>query len=249
MIVAGAVMILVSHPSQSFVQRRKRSAEPRLAPLRFEMVSFERNETEDKSLMYFTEDADGRPAAGTGCFMASRDEHEWSPPDLVRVRLEMPKGNGGLHHIDNAPAWLESTATTSSRKRVACNGEADGEMLQAFVAERFKLTVHWGSREFPAYASAGQRRRGFGTATDMSQLDCTATPGVSSPCGLAVPSGRLTGRGVTMAQLATYLPKQIAAASRINGRLIDSTGLTGAFDFRARMDTRSRRPSVPATMK
>ena len=107
-------------------------------------------------------------------------------------------------------------------------------MLRSFLAERFKLQAHHGSKEFPIYALVltGQDES-TGPRMTASQLDCRSRSGESSACGLSGTTGRLSGRGVTMAQLAGMLTRHLAAGTqiRIDRPLIDRTGLSGAFDF------------------
>ena len=247
-IAAGAIVIL-SVTSITVVRAlpQTQPTSAALAPLRFEMVSVERNERGDKSLMYFTEDADGRPGSRDG-------RVQWFRATNTNARFLIWSaygfGNSGIHHIDNAPGWVESDCYDILAKAPSpVAPEQMREMLQAFVAEHFKLMAHRGSREFPAYAILLARTDvGPGPRMTPSQLNCTATPGVSSPCGLAGASGRLTGRGVTMAQLAAHLPKQIGGSQvAINGRLIDSTGLTGTFDFDLEWTPDPVARQVPAT--
>jgi uncharacterized protein (TIGR03435 family) len=76
------------------------------------------------------------------------------------------------------------------------------EMTQSFLAERFKLVAHLESKDFPIYALVSSRSDGnLGPRMVPSQIDCRSMAGASSPCGLSGTSGRLVGRGLTMAQL------------------------------------------------
>ena len=67
-----------------------------------------------------------------------------------------------------------------------------------------------------------------------SQIDCRSKPGASSPCGLSGTAGRLAGRGITMAQFVRFLPVHVSSdvtRQVFDRRVIDRTGLSGAFDF------------------
>ena len=108
-------------------------------------------------------------------------------------------------------------------------------MMQSLLAERFKLVAHLGSKEFPIYALVPSRSDGnLGPRMAPSQIDCTSMAGASSPCGLSGTSGRLVGRGLTLAQLIKVLPNHLGGGRHrvsFDRRVIDGTGLSGAFDF------------------
>ena len=107
------------------------------------------------------------------------------------------------------------------------------EMMQSLLAERFKLVAHRGSKEFPIYALVLARPDGsLGPRIDTvaNRLHVQARR-VLTVWSLWL-AGRLAGRGVTMAQLVRLLPLQLGGSQiAINGRVIDRTGLSGAFDF------------------
>jgi uncharacterized protein (TIGR03435 family) len=101
-------------------------------------------------------------------------------------------------------------------------------MLQALLAERFKLTVHRESKELPIYALV--------VAKDGPKLQ-EAKPGDTYPNGIKGPDGQpgagmmmmgregLTAQGIPIANLVRHL-------SRVLGRkVVDKTGLTGKYDF------------------
>jgi bla regulator protein blaR1 len=112
-------------------------------------------------------------------------------------------------------------------------------MVRGMLAERFKLSVHEETRERPIYALVLARRDGtLGPALHKSEVDCAAvmreqvqgrtpakTPSGVLPCAVGTPPGRLVAIGLTIDMLANVL-------SRHAGRpVIDTTGLTGAFDW------------------
>jgi uncharacterized protein (TIGR03435 family) len=113
-------------------------------------------------------------------------------------------------------------------------------MVQALLAERFRLAVHRETRELPVYelrlaAQAGVRAAGLQpSTTDCAAITArgggappSAPPpaGVRPACGIRTQPGRMIAGGVTMARLAGTLS---VFAGRI---VIDRTGLEGGYDF------------------
>jgi uncharacterized protein (TIGR03435 family) len=154
--------------------------------------------------------------------------------------------------IVGGPSWV-----TSDRFDVAATIEAPDKaddaaqqrMLQALLAERFKLVVHRESRELPMYAlvvSRSDRKLGArlhpfnGECMDprkgVPPLPETSTPGLlppsdpgkgPQPCVASLGVGRLSVRGLALTELAATLAR-LPAVSR---RVIDRTGLSGRFDY------------------
>ena len=131
-------------------------------------------------------------------------------------------------------------------------------MMQSLLAERFKLAVHWETREVPVFALvlATPGKPGPQLEPHPASDDCanTALPESSDkaaaaapatapssvlpiPCGMIAhlparaPRGvRFGGRNVTLTMLAQSMPTQTGLAT-LPRPLIDETGLTGGFDF------------------
>lgn len=92
------------------------------------------------------------------------------------------------------------------------------QMLQALLADRFKLKYHRGQRELPAYAL---------TLSKGGSKMKPRTPGDGGPGFRLVFQGNsLPGRNASIAQMIFVL--QTRALDR---PVIDQTGLTGNFDF------------------
>lgn len=224
--------------------------------LRFETVSLKRNQGNDRSIMYFTGDPGGNPGVGTDgrvqWMTATNTTARFLLWNAYSLELE-GDDRADLHQIDNAPEWIDSdrfdlvaqAASRSTRQEMH-------EMMQSLLAERFKLVAHLESKHFPIYALVSSRSDGnLGPRMVPSQIDCTSMAGASSPCGLSGTSGRLVGRGVTMTQFITALPNHLIGGGHrvfIDRRLIDGTGLSGAFDFTVEWspDTISRELFAPS---
>jgi uncharacterized protein (TIGR03435 family) len=115
-------------------------------------------------------------------------------------------------------------------------------MVQALLADRFKVVVHRETREVPIYALVLARAdRSLGPQLTRSNTDCAglaeaARRGAPPPppaggpngrplCGTRTMPGRILAGGVAMADVVRNL-------SNFAGRLtVDKTGLTGAFDL------------------
>jgi uncharacterized protein (TIGR03435 family) len=110
-------------------------------------------------------------------------------------------------------------------------------MLQTLLADRFKLVGHIESRQLPAFDLVLARTDGrLGPELKRSDIDCGALRAGSvqpppaqnqiRPCVMAFGVGRLSARGMTVAELATM------GLTRATGRpIIDRTDLQGAFDW------------------
>jgi uncharacterized protein (TIGR03435 family) len=224
--------------------------------LRFETVSLKRNQGDDKPIMYFTGDAGGKPGVGAD------GRVQWMTATNLTARfllwnaysLELRGDDrADLHQIDNAPDWIDSDRFDLVAKAASLStADEMHEMTQSLLAERFKLVAHVESKDFPIYALVSSRSDGnLGPRMVPSQIDCTSMVGASSPCGLSGTSGRLVGRGVTMAQLIKALPNHLIGGGHrvfIGRRLIDGTGLSGPFDFTVEWtpDTISREHFAPS---
>ena len=103
------------------------------------------------------------------------------------------------------------------------------QMLQALLAERFKLTVHRDSKELPVYelsvAKSGPKLRAANPA-DTYKKGATLPTGMPSGPGTAgrEANGRLVFQGTEISELVALLP-------HMDRTVIDKTGLTGKYDF------------------
>jgi uncharacterized protein (TIGR03435 family) len=92
-------------------------------------------------------------------------------------------------------------------------------MFQQLLADRFKLAVHWETRELPVYTLV--------VAKNGPTLQKTTLPEGSSSTSSG--DDRLTAKGVTMEEFCKVLT---ADASRDIGRVvIDKSGIAGRYDF------------------
>jgi uncharacterized protein (TIGR03435 family) len=112
------------------------------------------------------------------------------------------------------------------------------KMLQALLADRFKLSAHLEKREMPIYALVAARADGKpGPGLRPSTVDCVAlmaerarqgmppAPGQALQCGFRIGPGQMTGGSMPLSQLATSLSNFVQRV------VVDRTGMAGNFDL------------------
>ena len=138
--------------------------------------------------------------------------------------LEPGRLIGGPDWMNTAMFDIDARMDTPSR------GPAERTvMMRHLLEERFGLRAHRETRELPVFElvlAHPDHRLG----PQLHELTTPCVPIVDTvaheqvPCAVRTGPGRLTGHGVAMAAVATYL-------SPVVGRVvIDRTGLTGRFD-------------------
>ena len=159
--------------------------------------------------------------------------------------------NVQAYQIVGAPDWIEN-------ERYDIEAKADREyppqadapapellaMMRNLLAERFKLAVHYESREQPVYALVVARADSSpGPQLRRVDVDCAAEsaramaarrggappppadPNKMPPCGARIRPGHIMARGTTLQQLTRGL-------SQFLGRtVVDRTNLPGTFDI------------------
>jgi uncharacterized protein (TIGR03435 family) len=161
----------------------------------------------------------------------------------LRVIVQLAYGISQPSRLVGLPSW-NATERFDVVARGAINGIDDFRaMMQAMLADRFKLSAHVEQRSIPIYSLVLARRdRRLGPSLKASTLDCGAVAlggrggrGAANPdapaappaadCGLRSGPGEIDVRGVSIDQLTAFL-------SIAQGRpVVDNTGLTGNYDF------------------
>jgi len=138
--------------------------------------------------------------------------------------LEAERVIGGPRWVDELMFNLEAQMDDPSR------GPGDRmQMMRTLLTERFTLQASRTSRTLAVYSLVwAQSDRRFGPALREVNEPCQPTlddqTGRSTPCAVRSTPGRLTGHGVAMPAVATYL-------SPIVGRVVvDRTALGGRYD-------------------
>ncbi len=127
--------------------------------------------------------------------------------------------------ISGGPAWIREDSWDFTAK-LPPGMPADDEklyrrteaMLQAFLAERFKLQVHWEMREQSTYALV--------VAKTMPKLKVSET----GPPSFQIHDGRIEFGHRSMGEFALFLSPQ-SPNSPTDRPVLDQTGLHGFYDF------------------
>jgi uncharacterized protein (TIGR03435 family) len=164
---------------------------------------------------------------------------------LIRFAYDPSPRSRGLAPADapGGPAWLRSD-------RFDINATAGRDvsltelrlMVQTLFEDRFKLKVHFETREMPVYRMVLAQPRKIGSQLTRTSADCASapldplrgiTPGESYPCGYFGPSPNFklgsdrayqAFRGMTMEDFGLRLHEFLGRP------VIDSSGLSGYFD-------------------
>ena len=209
--------------------------------------------------------ADGAVTAGRG-----RDARERHPPIVssgriilncqtpaslvAMVYVQFENGLGHSHWavgengtvVSGGPSWIWSDRYTvdATSKAEASTPLMAGPMLQTLLEDRFKLKVHYETRDVPVYEltrmddwyqklqriAAAERC----TSPDVARDHFEPRPPVAGErwCAREISSPstalRLNVEGATIAELAKFLGAQPFIARRIT----DRTGYPGRYDFR-----------------
>jgi uncharacterized protein (TIGR03435 family) len=156
--------------------------------------------------------------------------------------------------ISGGPNWLTSDHFDILAKAEAGASPAQlPSMMQALLADRFKLAVHHETKELPIYALViarsdgalgSQLRRNDCVCPDNARPAAPPDPGQPQRCGsISTGFGRLTLRAIPMSQILQFL------SPSVNRVLVDRTGLSGNFDLDLRWtpdQVPQRAPGTPA---
>ena len=211
-----------------------RAQEPNPLP-RFEVASIRQNTSDDRARM--------------GAQPGGRVTVTNTPVrDLIAAAYGMYSAPAMIHaRILGGPDWLDADRYDIKAK---ASGEfqfgPDGPpkdmllMLRALLEDRFKLKMHFETRELPTYDLVLARTdRTLGPELRKSNVDCDAVsaarragqappprgPIEPPPCALISGPARTIAGAASMQQLATNL------TARVERPVVDKTGLTDRFDF------------------
>jgi uncharacterized protein (TIGR03435 family) len=126
--------------------------------------------------------------------------------------------------ITGGPAWIDAVRYDVTAK--AIEGVPQDQLpivMQAMLADRFKLILHRETKELPVYRLMAAKQ---GIKLSESKAACVeSAPGQPNTCGTIVTGvNGLNAEKIDMKQLANGLSGILAR------NVIDKTGFTGAFD-------------------
>jgi uncharacterized protein (TIGR03435 family) len=172
-----------------------------------------------------------------------------NPLLLVLMTAYTPEAGGMfLNNIDNAPDWLhrdtyDIDARISDADRAAWSDPKNQpamlqQMLQAMLADRFKLSVHRQMKENPVYQLVVAKS---GIKFEETKAD------EPRPAGPTLPGGGAIGQGAGGAMHMYNLTMQMLAAvlsEKSDRPIVDKTGLAGHYSFDIREPQRMAAPSA-----
>jgi uncharacterized protein (TIGR03435 family) len=126
--------------------------------------------------------------------------------------------------VIGGPVWLDKDRfDVIAKSKSVGSQDVLKEMLQALLADRFKLATHAEERPFPAFALVATPYRGpqLKASSGSGAADCTR----GTVDGLI----HLDCHNITIAALAERLPN--SAPNYFNLPVVDRTGITGSFDI------------------
>jgi uncharacterized protein (TIGR03435 family) len=135
------------------------------------------------------------------------DGPKWLDSTRFDIEAKMDDSEAGhLHSLAHGPRRLETQA-----------------MFQQLLADRFKLAVHWETRELPVYALVAAKK-GSKLQPTKESTEGSGTSSHNSKSG-----SQFTAKGVTLPELAEGLTQEL---SRELGRsIIDKTEIKGRYDL------------------
>jgi bla regulator protein BlaR1 len=152
--------------------------------------------------------------------------------DVYRVQESQIAGPPDLLNSDkyDIEARMEKSVADELRKLDPMQSLPERQrMLQALLADRFKLTVHRESKELPVYALVIAES---GPKIQEAKPGDTYVNGIKGPNGrpggpgnIRMGRGMLTGQALTMADFVRALSDQLGRP------VLDKTGLTGKYDL------------------
>jgi uncharacterized protein (TIGR03435 family) len=149
--------------------------------------------------------------------------HQATLADLIANAYSLDVGNA-----QGGPSWLEYNRYDIQAKTAPTTTGADQKlMLQALLAERFKLVVHNGTAPMSAYVlkmSKDATKLKPAASTDNSGCDPHQPPQGSPP------EIDFTCHNETMEQLAQLL-RNMRGGGYLDKPVVDGTGLKETFDF------------------
>jgi uncharacterized protein (TIGR03435 family) len=133
--------------------------------------------------------------------------------------------------VFGGPSWLEWDHFDVVAKAPANTSPANVRvMLQALLADRFKLVVHKDTKPIQGFVlSTGKGKHKLKEAGGSGEHGCQAQPlGPPGP-NFSLPPRVISCHSVTMEEFALLL--RSFAGDYLTGPVLDSTGLKGAWDF------------------
>jgi uncharacterized protein (TIGR03435 family) len=160
--------------------------------------------------------------------------------DLIRTAYGID-----AERVLGGPSWLENDLfDVVAKVPPGTNVETAKPMLQALLADRFKLTFHNDSKPVPAYGLKAGKHPSLKQSDGEGDAECKFTPPQPGGRGAApsLPVLSYACHNMTMAAFAQALHSTIFVAPQyLNDRVVaDQTELKGAWDFEFKFTPKTR---------
>lgn len=194
--------------------------------LEFDVASIKQNKSDAKPVMNFPPGSEDAGAPGGGLFSGSGVTlyqyislaYDFSVFDYQLLKFRLPE-------------WVLADRFDIQARAGGNPTKAQVRlMLRSLLADRFKLAIHFETREVPVFALVLAKPGNTGPQLRPHSDEPSCSP--ASPCGrfdsLPNPPGqfKIGARDVTLGFIANVL-----ATSELGRPVVDQTGLTGNFDF------------------
>jgi len=169
--------------------------------------------------------ASPRPVMAGGFLRAGRYElRQATMVDLIKTAYSVDDDK-----VQGGPSWLETDRFDVVAKAPPTTSTENIKlMLQALLADRFKLVVHADTKPLSVFVlSLGKGKPKLKEADSSAAPGCQGVPQTPQPG--VVPYQVVACHGETMAVLADLLPRM--ANAYVTSAVVDSTGLKGTWDF------------------
>ncbi len=193
--------------------------------LRFEVASIKPNNS----------DADG--IGGAAFSIRGRYSRTNVPLDVFVARDAF--GFGQMSRVIGLPEWTRSSRfdIVAKTPRETTTGPQELMMLQALLAERFKMVAHRETREIPVYALQLVRADGrLGPNLHLSQINCASADSdtlaalrAASPTRVVCAWTIYAGKFIASSERVQLLVPQLSA--RVDRPIVNQTGLSALFDW------------------
>jgi uncharacterized protein (TIGR03435 family) len=191
----------------------------KFAEFKYDVVSIKQNKSGDNR-GFGTDAIDGFSRTNTDLLGLILEAYQPLDPTYFQEMVAMiPKSLAGRRY--DIQAKMDSSEVEAFRKLSPQDHlHAFQQMMRTLLADRFKMAVHFETREVPVYwlvvSKPGKLRESDG--------DCGAPPAKPCVIGYSGP-GRYMGQNKSIARLTQSL------ADRLHRGVVDKTGLTGKYDI------------------
>jgi uncharacterized protein (TIGR03435 family) len=153
----------------------------------------------------------------------------------LRYLTRLAYGTVAETQIVGGPSWFDVTRFDVTAVGAVETPDRVRLSLQQLLKSRFSMSVRTETREIPVYRLVRSRRDGrLGSGLIAKSCDRTQYEGLPEPpCGrFQYLANELRGMGVTMAELARFMPQ--ASVTDIDRFVVDQTGLTETYNVAVR---------------